>query len=255
MRLTGKVAIVTGAGSGIGRASALLFCREEATVVAVDWNLSHLDETVGLIRAQGGVALAVHADVSSEADVQHAVAVTIDIYERLDVLLNNAAIQVFGKVAETSMADWRKVMDINLTGYFLLCKYAIPFMIRQSSGSIINVSSILGLVGDPDLPAYGATKGGILAMTRSIAQAHGRDGIRANCICPGDVETPLVVEYFNQQPDPQAAREKVIANYAMGRIAMPEDVAYTALFLASEESAFITGTYIIVDGGLTARCY
>lgn len=255
MRLTGKVAIITGSGSGIGRASALLFAREGAKVVVVDWNSSSADETVNLIKMQGGDALVVHADVSSEADIQRAVATTLSAYGRLDVLFNNAAVQVFGKVAETNTADWHKVMNINLMGCFLGCKYAIPPMIRQGGGSIINMASILGLVGDPDLPAYGATKGGILAMTKSIAQAHGREGIRANCICPGDVETPLVTEYFNYQPDPQAAREKVVANYALGRIATPEDVAYTALFLASDESAFITGTYIVVDGGLTARCY
>lgn len=255
MRLAGKVAIITGSGSGIGRASALLFARKGAKVIVVDWNSPSADETVSLIETHGGDALAIHADVSSEADVQRMITTAINTYERLDVLLNNAAIQVFGKVAEMDVTDWHKVMDANLTGYFLTCKYAIPYMISGGGGSIVNISSILGLVGDPDMPAYGATKGGILAMTRSMAQAHGRDGIRANCICPGDVETPLVIEYFNQQPDPRAAREKVVANYALGRIATPEEIAYTALFLASEESAFITGAYIVVDGGLTARCY
>jgi NAD(P)-dependent dehydrogenase (short-subunit alcohol dehydrogenase family) len=255
MRLAGKVSIITGSGSGIGRASALLFAREGARVVVVDWNTTGADETVNLITAQGGDALAVHADVSSEADVQRVVAAAVSAYGQLDVLLNNAAIQVFGRVADTNIADWHRVMDTNLMGYFLTCKHAIPHMVRRGGGSIVNISSILGLVGDPDMPAYGATKGGILAMTRSIAQAHGRDGVRANCICPGDVETPLVAEYFDHQPDPQAAREKVVANYALGRIATPEDIAYTALFLASEESAFITGAYIVVDGGLTARCY
>jgi NAD(P)-dependent dehydrogenase (short-subunit alcohol dehydrogenase family) len=255
MRLAGKVAIITGSGSGIGRASAVLFAREGASVVAVDWNPTSVDETVEQIRMQGGKALAVHADVSSETDVERMVSAALSAYGRLDVLFNNAGVQVFGKVAETSTADWHKVMDINLMGYFLGCKVAIPPMIRQGGGSIVNTSSCLGLVGDPDMPAYCATKGGILAMTRSIAQAHGRDGIRANCICPGDVETPLVAEYFCQQADPQAARAQVITHYALGRIATPEDIAYTALFLASDESAFITGTYIVVDGGLTSRCY
>jgi NAD(P)-dependent dehydrogenase (short-subunit alcohol dehydrogenase family) len=255
MRLAGKVGIITGAASGIGRASAALFAREGARVVAVDRNAAGVDETVAQIRAQGGQAIAVHADVSVEADVERMVAAALDAYGRLDVLFNNAAIQVFGTAPETSVADWHRIMDTNLMGYFLGCKYAIPPMIRQGGGSIVNTSSVLGLVGDPDMPAYCATKGGILAMTRSIAQAHGRHGIRATCICPGDVETPLVAEYFNQQPDPQAARAQVISHYALGRIATPEDVAYTALFLASDESAFITGTTIVVDGGLTSRCY
>jgi NAD(P)-dependent dehydrogenase (short-subunit alcohol dehydrogenase family) len=255
MRLAGKVGIITGAASGIGRASALLFAREGARVVTVDRNAAGVDETVAQICAHGGQALAVHADVSVEADVERMVSATLSAYGRLDVLFNNAAIQVFGRVPETSVADWRQIMDTNLMGYFLGCKYAIPAMIRQGGGSIVNTSSVLGLVGDPDMPAYCATKGGILAMTRSIAQAHGRQGIRANCICPGDVDTPLVAEYFAQQPDPQAARAQVTAHYALGRIATPEDIAYTALFLASDESAFITGTTIVVDGGLTSRCY
>lgn len=255
MRLKNKVAIITGAASGIGRASALRFAQEGARVVVVDWNPQGGQETVALVRAQGGEALYIEADVSRDADVRRVVETTVHTYGAVHILFNNAGIQVFGTLPNTSEADWHKVMDVNLKGVYLACKYAIPHMIAQGGGSIINTSSALGLVGDPDLPAYGATKGGILAMTRSMAQAHGRQGIRVNAICPGDVETPLVVEYFEHQPDPAEARRWVASHYALGRIAQPEEIANVALFLASDESSFVTGATIVVDGGLTSRCY
>jgi len=255
MRLKDKVAVVTGAGSGIGRASALRFAQEGARVVVVDWKPEGGRETVARIKAQGGVAIFVEADVSRDEDVRRAIETAVNTYGGLHILLNNAAIQVFGTLPNTSEADWYRVMDVNLKGVYLGCKYAIPHMIARGGGSIINMSSALGLVGDPDLPAYGATKGGILAMTRAVAQAHGRQGIRVNSICPGDVETPILAEYFEHQPDPQEARRRVAAEYALGRIAQPEEVANVALFLASDESSFVTGTYIVVDGGLTSKCY
>jgi len=255
MRLKDKVAVVTGAGSGIGRASALRFAQEGARVVVVDWKPEGGRETVARIKAQGGVAIFVEADVSRDEDVRRMIETAVNTYGGLHILLNNAAIQVFGTLPNTSEADWYRVMDVNLKGVYLGCKYAIPHMIAGGGGSIVNMSSALGLVGDPDLPAYGATKGGILAMTRAVAQAHGRQGIRVNSICPGDVETPILAEYFEHQPDPQEARRRVAAEYALGRIAQPEEVANVALFLASDESSFVTGTYIVVDGGLTSKCY
>jgi|YNPNPStandDraft_1061719.scaffolds.fasta_scaffold27646_3 NAD(P)-dependent dehydrogenase (short-subunit alcohol dehydrogenase family) len=255
MRLKDKVALITGAGSGIGRASAIRFAQEGARVVVVDWKPQGGQETVAKIRAQGGEAIFVEADVSRDEDARRMIQTAVRAYGGLHVLFNNAAIQVFGTLPDTSEADWQRVMDVNLKGVYLGCKYAIPQMIAQGGGSIINMSSALGLVGDPDLPAYGATKGGILAMTRSMAQAHGRQGIRVNAICPGDVETPIVEEYFAHQPDPEEARRRIAAEYALGRIARPEEIANVALFLASDESSFITGTYIVVDGGLTSKCY
>jgi NAD(P)-dependent dehydrogenase (short-subunit alcohol dehydrogenase family) len=255
MRLAGKVALITGAGSGIGRASALRFAQEGASVIVVDWRAEAAAATVATITAQGGAATAVHADVSQEADAERMVQTAVTTYGRLDILYNNAAIQVFGTLPETSDADWRRVMDVNLKGVYLGCKVAIPVMQRQGSGSIISTSSALGIVGDPVLPAYGATKGGIIAMTAAMAQAHGPQGIRVNCICPGDVATPLVMEYFAQQPDPAAAERDVARHYALRRIAQPEEIANVALFLASDESSFITGAHLIVDGGLTSRCY
>lgn len=255
MRLADKVALITGAGSGIGRASALRFAAEGACVVVVDWKPDGGRETAVRIEADGGRALFVQADVSQEADVQRMVAAAVETYGRLDILFNNAAIQVFGTIPETPTSDWNKVLDVNLKGVYLGCKYAIPQMIAQGSGCIVNMSSTLGLVGDPTMPAYGATKGGILAMTKAMAQAHGRQNIRMNCLCPGDVDTPIVQEYFDQQPDPAAARRQVAAHYALGRIAQPDEIAHVALFLASDESSFLTGSAIVVDGGLTSRCY
>jgi NAD(P)-dependent dehydrogenase (short-subunit alcohol dehydrogenase family) len=255
MRLAGKVALITGAGSGIGRAAALRFAQEGARVVVVDWKPEGGQETVRMIRSNGGEAIFVEADVSQDEDARRMVETAVATYGRLDILFNNAGIQVFGTIPNTPEANWHKVMDVNLKGVYLGCKYAIPHMVAQGSGSIINTSSVLGLVGDPDLPAYCATKGGILAMTRAMAQAHGRQNIRVNSICPGDVETPIVVEYFEHQPDPEEARRRAAAEYALGRIAQPEEIANVALFLASDESSFITGTYIVVDGGLTSKCY
>ena len=255
MRLEGKVALITGAGSGIGQASALRFAQEGARVAVVDWNPEGGRETAEAVREQGGQAVYIAADVSQEPDARHMVDAAMEVFGGLDVLFNNAGIQVFGTLPDTSEADWHRVMDVNLKGIYLACKYAIPHMIERGGGSIINTSSVLGLVGDPDLPAYGATKGGILAMTKAMAQAHGRQGIRVNAICPGDVDTPIVREYFQHQPDPEAARHEVAKAYALGRIARPEEIANVALFLASGESSFITGTYIVVDGGLTSKCY
>ena len=255
MRLAGKVALITGAGSGIGRAIALRFSQEGAMVVVVDWEPEGGSETVSMVQAEGGDALFVQADVSVEEDVVRMVEMTLSAYGRIDILCNNAAIQVFGSIPETSTDDWHKVTDVNLKGVYLGCKYVIPRMIEQGGGAIVNTSSVLGLVGDPDLPAYGATKGGILAMTAAMAQAHGRQGIRVNSICPGDVATPLVQEYFERQPDPDEALGRVESEYALGRIAQPEEIANVALFLASDESSFVTGAYIKVDGGLTSSCY
>lgn len=255
MRLAGKVALITGAGSGIGRASALRFAAEAARVVVVDWKAVGGRQTVARIKADGGQARFVQADVSQEADVRRMIAETVDAYGRLDILFNNAAIQVFGTIPETSTADWQKVLDVNLTSIYLGCKYALPQMIAQGGGCIVNMSSTLGLVGDPVMPAYGATKGAILAMTKAMAQAHGRQNIRVNCICPGDVDTPIVQEYFDQQPDPAEARRQAAAHYALGRIARPDEIAGVALFLASDESSFLTGAAIVADGGLTSKCY
>ncbi len=253
--LAGKTAIVTGGGSGIGQACAQLFAEEGARVVLVDWNNEAGEIAVRDIVNAGGEAVFCHADVSQAVDSQRMVETAIERYGGLDVLLNNAAVQVLGKLADTTEDEWDRMQSVNLKGVFLACKYAIPVMQRGGGGSIINMASILGFVADPDLAAYGAMKGGVVTMTKAAALGYGPDGIRVNCICPGDVDTPMVQDYFDKEPDPVEARRRVSAEYALRRIATPREIAQTALFLASDASSFTTGAMLVVDGGVTSKCY
>ncbi len=248
--LAGKVAVVTGAGSGIGRAIAELFVEKGATVVVVDWN-----EESGTAAASDLSAEFRLADVSKPDDVRLTMEATEKRHGRIDILVNNAAVQILGKLADTTEAEWDRMQSVNLKGVFLCSKYGIPAMLRNGGGAIVNIASILGFVGDPDLCAYSAMKGGVIAMTRSTALAYGPVGIRVNAICPGDVDTPMVREYFEKDPDPEAARQRVSQEYALRRIATPWEIAKTAAFLASDDASFITGSIVVVDGGVTAKCY
>jgi len=254
-QLEEKVAIVTGAGSGIGRATAMLCAEQGARVVAVDWNRDTAGETARSIREKGLEAIPCHADVSLAADAQRMVGAALETWGRLNILVNNAAVQVLGRLTETSEQDWDRIHSVNLKGVFLGCKYAIPAMIQGGGGSIVNMGSILGFVGDPDLAAYCAAKGGVIALTKAAAISYGPDNVRVNCICPGDVDTPMVQDYFDKDPDPARARAAVSSHYALRRIATPREVAQTAVFLASDAASFITGSVIVTDGGLTSRCY
>jgi meso-butanediol dehydrogenase / (S,S)-butanediol dehydrogenase / diacetyl reductase len=255
MRLKGKVAIVTGAGSGIGKASAELFADEGASVVVVDWNKETGAQTAETIGRTGKPATYCYADVSNPRDVEAMVDATVQKYGRLDALFNNAAIQIMAKLVETTEDVWDRIQRVNLKGVFLGCKYAIPAMIRTGGGSIINMASILGFVADPDLAAYCAAKGGVINLTRVAALTYGPQGVRVNCICPGDVDTPLVQDYFNKDPDPSRLRQEVSSKYALRRIATPQEVARLAVFLASDASSFVTGSSMVIDGGLTVKCY
>ena len=255
MKLRGKVAIVTGAGSGIGQASAGEFAEEGAQVVVVDWNKEAGAHTAETIRQTGGEATYCYADVSNARDVETMVNTAVQHYGRLDVLFNNAAIQAMAKLADTAEDVWDRVQRVNLKGVFLGCKYAIPAMISTGGGSIINMASVLGFVGDPDLAAYCAAKGGVIALTKAGALAYGPQGVRINCICPGDVDTPLAQSYFHKEPDPERFRQEISSKYALRRIANPREVAQLAVFLASDSSSFITGTSMVIDGGLTVKCY
>jgi dihydroanticapsin dehydrogenase len=255
MQLAEKISIVTGGGSGIGKACSLLFAEEGARVIVADWNAEAGASTVEEIRAVGGDATFCHADVSDASDVQRLIQTAEDTCGRLDVLLNNAAVQVLGKLADTTEEEWDRMQSVNLKGVFLCSKYAIPAMIRAGGGSIINMASILGFVADPDLAAYGAMKGGVVTMTKATALGYGPDGLRVNCICPGDVNTPMVQDYFDKDPDPDEARQRVSREYALRRIATPREIARTAVFLASDASSFTTGAVMVVDGGVTSKCY
>jgi NAD(P)-dependent dehydrogenase (short-subunit alcohol dehydrogenase family) len=251
MRLREKVALITGAGSGIGREAALLFAKEGASVVAVDMNDAAGKETVAAIEKDGGRAVFAHADVSRSADVEAMVAAAKKTYGRLDVLFNNAGIFPAndGSVLETDEKTWDLVLSVNLKGVFLGCKYGIPAMLESGGGSIINTASFVALMGSatPQI-AYTASKGGVLALTREIAVEFARRGIRVNAICPGPVDTPLLQELFS---DP-ARKARRLVHIPMGRLARAKEVAQAALFLASDDSSYVNGTAFTVDGAITA---
>jgi len=252
VRLKDRVAIVTGAGSGIGRASAIRFAQEGARVVVVDWDAQSGAETAQRIRDAGGEAVFVRADVSQVAGVEKFVNMALECWGRLDVLFNNAGIGLVGLVHETSEADFDRVVGVNLKGVFLGCKYVLPIMMQQRSGSIINTASELALVGSWDYHVYSATKGAVHLLTRSMAKAYAQYNIRVNCICPGPIDTPLLEKAIRDSPDPERERRLVVEMVPMKRLGQPEEVANVALFLASDEASFVTGAAYVVDGGAIA---
>jgi len=249
MRLQNRVAIITGAGSGIGRASAVLFAKEGAKVVVADFVREGGLETVDLIEQDGGKAVFVESDVSKAADAQKMVSTAVKTYGKLDVLFNNAGINLEKTIADTSEEEWNKVVNVNLKGVFLCSKYAIPEMIRNGGGVIINTASIRGLVGQYHLAAYCASKGGVVLLTKAMALDHGRDNIRVNCICPGGIETSMHKAFLATLEHPERETEEMLRKIPLGRMGQPEDVARVALFLASDEAAYLTGLAIPVDGG------
>jgi NAD(P)-dependent dehydrogenase (short-subunit alcohol dehydrogenase family) len=250
MRLKDKIALITGGGSGIGKASSLLFAKEGAKVVVVDLNLDTAEATVDEIRTAGGNAKAFAADVSKAKDAEGMVRFAEESYGKLNVVFNNAG--VFhpddDSVTNTSEAIWDMVINVNLKGVFLGCQYAIPALLRAGGGSIINTASFVAIMGAaaPQI-AYTASKGGVLAMTREIAVEFARKNIRANSLCPGPVETPLLAALL---ADP-ARRNRRLVHIPMGRFARAEEMANAALFLASDESSFVTATSFLVDGGIS----
>jgi NAD(P)-dependent dehydrogenase (short-subunit alcohol dehydrogenase family) len=251
MRLQDKVAIITGAGSGIGREAALIFAREGGRMVVADLNDQAGEATVAAIRESGGAAFYVHADVSKAASVENMVRRTEDHFGKLDVIFNNAGIfpDADASVVDTSEEVWDMVMNVNLKGVFLGCKYAIPALLRAGGGSIINVASFVALMGaaTPQI-AYTASKGGVLSMTREIAVEFARQNIRANALCPGPVDTPLLQAILS---DP-VKRQRRLVHIPPGRFAQAREIANAALFLASDESSYVNGATFVVDGGITA---
>ncbi len=252
-RLEGKVALITGGASGIGEATAKLFAREGAKVVIADLQREKGKAVVAEIRAAGGEASFTKVDVRRETQVKRMVAFTVKRYGRLDILFNNAGVENPKPEVETTTDEWDFIMDVNVRGVFLGTKYAIPEMKKNGGGSIINTASIFGLVGSPGFAAYHASKGAVRLLTKATALAHAADNIRANAICPGVIETPMFAEVLGGSPDPEAARAEWLKMEPVGRFGRPEDIAYGALFLASDESSYVTGTELVIDGGYTAR--
>ena len=249
MRLESKVALITGTASGQGAAEARLFAGEGAKVVAGDILEEEGAEVVREIVEAGGDALFVHLDVAREEAWANAIKMAVSRFGKLNVLVNNAAIWRKGLVEDTSLEDWDDIFAVNARGVFLGTKLAIPEMRKAGGGSIINVSSVAGLVGSPRSTAYSASKGAVRLFTKSTAIQYGKEGIRANSIHPGPIETLM----FQRVIAEASNREASVARTAVGRVGTPEDVAYGALYLASDESSFVTGTELVIDGGVTAQ--
>lgn len=264
-RLQGKVALITGAGSGIGREASLLFAREGASVVAVDRDAAAAAETVERISTTGSVAgatrsvveipdgeaIAVAADVSVAADCEAMVAATEQAFGRLDVLFNNAGVMLSSDddALTTDEATWDTTMDVNAKGVFLGCKYGIPALRRAGGGSIVNTASFVAKLGAATSQvAYTASKGAVLALTRELAVIHAREGIRVNALCPGPLRTELLMKFL----DTEAKRQRRLVHIPMGRFGEAHEIAKAALFLASDDASFMTGAELLVDGGITA---
>ena len=251
MRLDGRVALITGAGSGIGREASRLFAREGASVVAVDLDADAAGETVALVGAEDGRALAVTADVAVAADCEAMVAAAEDAFGRLDVLFNNAGVMLAGDddALTTDESTWDATLDVNAKGVFLGCRYGIPALRRAGGGAIVNTASFVAKVGaaTPQV-AYTASKGAVLALTRELAVVHAREGIRVNALCPGPLRTELLMRFL----DTEAKRRRRLVHIPMGRFGEAAEIARAALFLASDDASFMTGAELVVDGGLTA---
>ena len=249
--LGGKVALVTGAGSGLGRAIAVEYAAEGAAVVCSDRDADGVRETVEAIGEAGGTARAVAGDVTSESDCAAAVELALAELGGLHVVVANAGIPGEGKAHEISLDDWSRVIAVNLTGAFLTVRAALPCLIEQGAGSVVLTSSIAGLIGLPNIPAYAAAKGGVVALGRQLAREYAPDGVRVNVIAPGTILTPLVEEAFHQRHGDgmEEALAKRATAVPLGRLGSPDDVARAAVYLGSDASGWVTGTVLTVDGG------
>ncbi len=250
-RLQNKVALITGAAGGIGRATALLFSENGADVVCVDMNTAENQATADMITERGGSAIAVHANVTSDEDVQNMVAAAEETYGGLHILFNNAGIMhhADSNAQDTEEPIWDLTMDVNAKGVFLGCKYGIPALQRSGGGSVINTASFVAVMGaaTPQI-AYTASKGAVLAMTRELAVVHAREGIRVNALCPGPLRTELLMSFL----DTEEKKQRRLVHVPMGRFGEAEEMAKAVLFLASDDSSYVTGTDFMVDGGLSA---
>jgi NAD(P)-dependent dehydrogenase (short-subunit alcohol dehydrogenase family) len=253
VQLQGKVALITGAGSGIGRATARLFAAEGAAVAAADIRIGTAEETVSLIRAAGGEAVAIQADVSRRADTAAAVLAVQQAWGRLHILFNNAGVLLPGTVEDLSEEDWDRTLAVNLKSIFLTGKAAVPLLRRSGGGSIINMASSAGLVAEKAIAAYCASKGGVVMLTRQMALDYAREGIRVNCLCPGWIDTPFNDPVIEQSGGREELKHWIDQMVPVGRQGEPAEVARAALFLASDAASLITGHALVIDGGLTIQ--
>lgn len=255
MRFQGKVAVVTGAATGIGGATAVAFGQEGADVVLTDVNAAALDERLGEIEAAGGAGIALVADVTKAEDAKRAVSEAAAAFGGVDYLVASAGIQTYGTVVDTDEDTWERTLAVNAKGVYLAAKYCIPEMVKRGGGAIVTVASVQGLFSQPNVAAYAASKGAVIAMTRTMAIDHAGDNIRANSLCPGSVDTPMLrasAKLFSPD-EPESALEEWGGLHTLGRIAKPEEMAKVALFLCSDDASFVTGAAIVADGGLTIR--
>ena len=250
MQLENKVALITGAGAGIGQATAELFAREGASVAIVDRDAENGQAVAAEITESGGKAIFIPADVSQSASVQAMFQAAISAFGKLDILFNNAGIVVQGTVEQTDEDKYDAQIATTLTSVFLGCKHGIPLLRAAGGGVIINMASVAGLMGIVDRAAYSAAKGGVIGLTRAVALDHAKEGIRCVYLAPATIETPSLRQRIENSPDPTAARQAFEARQPVGRLGTPDDVAYAALYLASAQAAFVTGSGLTVDGGM-----
>ena len=249
-QLEGKVSLITGGGSGIGKASALAFSREGSKVVVADVNIASGEETVRIIQDTGGEATFVAANVAHAADVSAMVDQAVKSYGRLDCAFNNAGVSGGrGRIHEYSEDDWDRVLDINLKGVWLCLKHEIIQMLNQGGGAIVNTASIMGLVGGSRSPAYGASKHGVVGLTKTAAVEYARSGIRVNAVCPGYIRKPMIEQGILSDP---GGEERIVARHPIGRLGTPEEIAETVVWLCSDAASFVTGHAMAVDGGYVA---
>jgi NAD(P)-dependent dehydrogenase (short-subunit alcohol dehydrogenase family) len=251
MKLKDRVAVITGSGAGIGRAAAIEFAREGALVVVADMNFPGALETVQRIQQLGGKSHAVEVDVAKPESVQNLVKETLRVFSKVNVLFNNAAVQVNKTVEDTTVDEWNREIGVNLGGVFLCSKFFMPHL-RSAKGTIVNMASVNGFFVEPMCAGYCATKAAIIGLTKAMAIDHGKEGIRVNCICPGYIDAGLAEGYFQAQADPAAARAAAGKLHALWRIGRPEEVGRAAVFLASDDASFVTGSSFVVDGGLSS---